>query len=144
MENNNSNIERINYASNSPLEPLRGFSRAVVVDDKIYISGTSAISNGGTITGGADAYQQTKAVIDYVKTILAKAGFATADVIRTKLYVTDISLWKEFARAHHEAFDKIRPASQIVEVAKLTDPRLLIEMEVEAIRGVGAGQMKHL
>lgn len=138
------NTTRINYSSDSPHEPLRGYSRAVVVGDTIYISGTSAISNGGSIGGGADAYQQTKAVIDYVRTILSKAGFSLDDVVRTKLYVTDLNLWQEFARAHQEAFDKIRPASLIVEVSRLTDPRLLIEMEVEAIRGVGAGEMLHL
>ncbi len=126
--------ERINFATRSPWEPLRGYSRAVQVGDSLYISGTTAIAEGGAVVG-SDAYEQTRYVISVVKKILATAGFKISDVVRTRLYITNMAKWDEYARAHREAFEKIRPASSIVQVTKLVDPRLMLEMEVDAVKG---------
>ena len=127
---------RTNYSSGSPWEPLRGFSRAVVVGDTIYISGTTATDEKGDVIGENDPFKQTQYVIQFAKRILLEAGFSLRDVYRTRMYVTNMTKWEEYARAHREAFENIRPASAIVQVNRLTDPRLLVEMEFEAIRGV--------
>jgi enamine deaminase RidA (YjgF/YER057c/UK114 family) len=126
---------RTNILSGSPMEPLRGYSRAVVAGDSIWISGTTAMTAKGDIVAPGDAYEQTKAVLSSVKAILAKAGFQLSDVVRTRLFVTNISKWEDYARAHREVFEKIRPASSMVQVVKLVDTRLMIEMEVDAVRG---------
>ena len=128
-------IIRTNLASGSPHEPLRGYSRAVQVGDSMWISGTTAITPRGDVAAAGDPYEQTKFIINAVKNILSARGFQLTDVVRTRLFVTNISRWEDYARAHREAFEKIRPASSIVQVAKLVDPRLTIEMEVDAVRG---------
>jgi enamine deaminase RidA (YjgF/YER057c/UK114 family) len=124
-----------NLNSQSPWEPLRGFSRAVRVKDHLWISGTTALAENGVVVGLGDAYTQTKHVLDTIKKVLDAAGFQTVDVVRTRMFVTDMASWKDYARAHSEIFDKIRPASSIVEVVKLVDPRLLVEIEADAILG---------
>lgn len=129
-------IERVNYSSGTPWEPLRGYSRAVKIDNHLYISGTTSTDEKGDILGGNDAYDQTRIVITFAKRILQQAGFSLSDVYRTRMYVTNMSKWDEYARAHREAFEEIRPASSIVQVQRLTDPRLLVEMEFEAVLGV--------
>lgn len=126
---------RTNILSRSPLEPLRGYSRAVQVGDHLFISGTTAMNYKGDVTGTGDAYEQTKAVLSAIKTILASRGFSIQDVVRTRLFVTNIAKWEDYARAHREVFETIRPASSMVQVAKLVDPRLVVELEVDAIRG---------
>jgi enamine deaminase RidA (YjgF/YER057c/UK114 family) len=126
---------RTNILSGSPLEPLRGYSRAVVAGNSMWISGTTAMTAKGDIVAPGDAYEQTKAVLNAVKAILAKGGFQLSDVVRTRLFVTNIAKWEDYARAHREVFEKIRPASSMVQVAKLVDTRLMIEMEVDAVRG---------
>ncbi len=128
-------LERQNVASGSAWEPLRGYSRAVRIGDKLYISGTTAVDRAGEVIGSGDPYKQTKYVIRVIAQVLKVQGFTMSDVIRTRLFVTDISKWDDYAQAHREAFEQIRPASSIVQVAKLVDPRLMIEMEVEAVRG---------
>ena len=91
---------------------------------------------GATVVVGAgDAYEQTRYVISVVRRILAAANFKMSDVVRTRLYITNMGKWDEYARAHREAFEKIRPASSIVQVTKLVDPRLMLEMEVDAVKG---------
>jgi len=131
---------RINFASGSLWEPLRGYSRAVKVGDSLFISGTTATDSGGDVVGVGDAYEQTKYIIRTINHILKEAGFKPSDLVRTRLYVTDMSKWKDYARAHREAYEKIRPASSIVQVTKLVDPRLMIEMEAEAVLGAGAAE----
>jgi enamine deaminase RidA (YjgF/YER057c/UK114 family) len=126
---------RTNIASGSPFEPLRGYSRAVQLDNHLFISGTTAMTNQGDVAHPGDAYQQTKTILASVKHILIKRGFSTSDVVRTRLFVTNIVAWDDYARAHQEVFGSIRPASSMVQVAKLVDPRLVIEIEVDAIRG---------
>ena len=128
-------MERVNIATRSPWEPLRGFSRAVHVGNQIFISGTTAMGSDGEVVGIGDAYEQTRSIIHRVKKVLINRGFALSDVVRTRLFVTNIARWEDYARAHREAFETIRPASSIVQVVKLVDPRLLLEMEVDAIRG---------
>lgn len=130
-----SDNERINIASGSPWEPLRGYSRAVRVGDHLYVSGTTAMNSEGEVIGQGDAYEQTRYIIKVIRDVLATQGFALNDVVRTRLFVTNISKWEEYARGHSEAFDSIRPASSIVQVTRLVDPRLLLEMEVEAVLG---------
>ncbi len=130
--------ERVNIASGSPFEPMRGYSRAVRVGDQLFVSGTTAMMSNGDIVGTGDCYEQTKHAIKVIKDVLASAGFAMSDVVRTRMSVTNIQEWKEYARAHSEAFDAIRPASSIVQVARLVDPRLLVEIEVDAVRGCHA------
>lgn len=127
--------ERVNISSGSALEPLRGYSRAVRAGDHLYVSGTTSVDEAGEVVFAGDAYEQTKYVLMRIRDILSTAGFDIRDVVRTRLYVTNMARWDEYARAHREVFEAIRPASSIVQVVKLVDPRLVIEMEVEAIRG---------
>jgi enamine deaminase RidA (YjgF/YER057c/UK114 family) len=112
----------------------------VLVGDHLMISGTTALASSGEVIGAADAYLQTRNVLAKIRKILASAGFTIHDVVRTRMFVTNISYWKEYARAHREVFENVRPASAIVQVAKLVDPRLLVEIEVEAIRGLTLGK----
>ena len=138
--------ERFNIASGSPWEPLRGYSRAVRVNDSLYISGTTSIDDRGEVVGAGDPYEQTKYVISVVRRVLAIAGFAMTDVVRTRMFITSMGDWKHYALAHREAFENIRPASSIVQVAKLVDPRLMVELEVDAIKGcvlAGSLQVKY-
>ena len=127
--------KRHNVASGNPWEPIRGYSRAVVVEDHIYISGTTSVDKKGEVVFPNEPYEQTKYVILKIKEILTTQGFAMSDVVRTRLYVTNINKWDEYAKAHREFFESIRPAYSIVQVSRLTDPRLVIEIEVDAIRG---------
>lgn len=129
-----SSSERYNYSSGSPWEPLRGYSRAVRVGDQLFISGTTAVDAQGDVIGPGDAYEQTRYVLAKVKDVLAAAGFSIGDVVRTRLFVTNMSKWDDYARAHREVFEHIRPSSSIVQVMKLVDPRLMLEMEVDAVR----------
>lgn len=127
--------KRINYSSGLAWEPLRGYSRAVLVGETLYISGTTAVTESGDVIGIGDAYIQTKQVIRTARQVLRKAGFTIEEVVRTRMYVSDISKWSKYARAHREVFERVRPASSIVEVSALMDPRIMIEMEFEAVRG---------
>ncbi len=133
---------RINYSTASPWEPIRGFSRAVCVGDQLFISGTTAISPSGEVVGANDAYLQTRYVISHIRDILSAANFAITDVVRTRMFITSMADWDKYARAHCEAFEHIRPASSIVQVSKLVDPRLMLELEVEAIRGCKLSEIK--
>ena len=128
-------MKRTNISSGSPFEPLRGYSRCVVLGDTFFLSGTTSIDSNGEIIGEGDPYAQTTYILQKLKAFLNEAGFALTDVVRTRLYVTNMTRWDDFARAHREFFEKIRPSSSIVQVARLVDPRLLIELEAEAIRG---------
>jgi enamine deaminase RidA (YjgF/YER057c/UK114 family) len=129
------NHERVNVASGSMWEPLRGYSRAVRVGQQLFVSGTTAIDRNGDVVGVGDPYIQTRFVIERIRHVLTAAGFKLSDVVRSRLFVTQMGRWDEYAKAHREAFETIRPASSIVQVSKLVDPRLMIEMEVDAILG---------
>lgn len=118
-------------SSGSPYEPLVGYSRAVRVGNVVEVAGTTA-QDGDTVTG-ADAYAQTQRALEKIGEALAAAGASLADVVRTRLFVTDISQWEAVGRAHGEVFGQIRPATSMLEVKALIDPRMLVEIEATAI-----------
>lgn len=133
-------VERTNYSSPSVWEPLRGYSRAVRAGDTLYISGTTAVSATGEVVAPGNAYEQTVFILERMRKILDKCGFSMEEVVRTRLFVTALSTWDEYARAHRIAFKQIRPASSIVQVARLVDPRLMIEIEIDAVKGARDAQ----
>lgn len=128
-------LTRINISSQSPLEVLRGYSRAVQIGDHLWISGTTSMTPKGEVIAPGEPYDQTKAILAHVKTVLTSRGFTLNDVVRTRLFVTNMTRWEDYARAHAEVFGTVRPASSMVQVVKLVDPRLTIEMEIEAVKG---------
>ncbi len=124
---------RTNISSGAKWEDIVGYSRLVKVANQIYITGTVAIDDQGNVIGEDSAYEQTKYIIQKVERILEKVGAKLEDVVRTRMFVTDISRWEEYGRAHGEFFGKIKPATTMVEVSKLIDERFLIEIEFDAI-----------
>ena len=121
------------YSSGTSWEPVVGYSRAVKVDGRIWVSGTTSTGSDGAIVGKGDPYAQAKQAIANIERALAAAGAVLADVVRTRIFVTDISHWQDIGRAHGEAFANIRPATTMVEVARLIDPDLLVEIEADAV-----------
>lgn len=128
-------MSRLNISTGSRWEPIVGYSRAVRVGDLVYVSGTTGTDEAGDIVGPGDPYLQTRQAIANVRTALLKAGADLVDVVRTQLFVTDISRWEEYARAHGEFFTDIRPATSMIEIKGLIDPAMMVEVEVEAIVG---------
>lgn len=127
-------MKRINISSGSPWEDVVGYSRAVRIGNIVEVSGTSAVENGAVI-GIHDYYIQTKFILEKIEKALKEAGSEMKDVVRTRIYVCDISKWEEVARAHSEFFKEIKPAATMVEVSKLIAPEILVEIEASAIIG---------
>ena len=122
--------ERI--SSGAKWELIVGYSRAVKVGNRIYVTGTTALGEAGEIVGGDDAYEQAKQCIRNIEKALLQLDAGLEHVVRTRMFVTDISRWEEFGRAHGELFREIMPATAMVEVSALSDPRMLIEIEADA------------
>ncbi len=125
--------ERKRYSSGTKWEPIIGYSRAVRVGSQIFVTGTTATDERGEIVGVGDAYAQTAQIIRNIERALKALGAGLEDVVRTRMFVTDISRWQEYGRAHAEFFGEILPSTTMVEVSRLVDDRMLVEMEADAI-----------
>lgn len=124
---------RINYSSGSKWEDIVGYSRAVKIGNIVEVTGTVASGENGEVVGKNDAYAQTKYIYQKIEKILVQAGAAMNDVIRVRMFVTDISRWQEYGKAHSEFFKDIKPCNTMVEVSALIEPEYLIEIEATAI-----------
>jgi enamine deaminase RidA (YjgF/YER057c/UK114 family) len=128
-------MQRINISSGTPWEPIVGYSRAVRIDSHVWVAGTTVSDSAGNVVAKGSAAEQTRYILTKIDNALREAGASLADVVRTRVYVTNIAEWEAIGRVHGEFFGDIRPASAMVEVAKLIDPEHLVEIEVDAFLG---------
>src|SRR2546423_14034021 len=124
--------DRQKISSGAKWESIVGYSRAVRVGDRIYVTGTTALGDDGEVVGIGDAYAQTVQIFRNLERALNRLGAGLEHVVRTRMFVTDISLWEEYGRAHGEYLREVMPATAMVEVSRLIDPQMLIEIEVDA------------
>jgi len=124
--------ERRKFSSGVKWESIVGYSRAVRVGDRVYVTGTTATDENSEVVGDGDAYAQTVQTIKNIERALRALDASLDNVVRTRMFVTDISRWEEYGRAHGECFGGIMPATTMVEVSKLIDPRMLVEIEADA------------
>lgn len=126
-------MQRTNYSSGSKWEDIVGYSRAVKVGNTVEVTGTVASAEDGTVVGKNDPYAQTKYIYQKIEKVLHQAGAAMKDVVRVRMFVTDISKWQEYGKAHSEFFKEIKPCNTMVEVRALIEPEYMIEIEATAI-----------
>lgn len=126
-------MERINYSSGAKWEDIVGYSRAVKIGNIIEVTGTVSVDENSLLVGKDDAYAQTKYIIGKIQKVLERAGASLNDVVRTRMFVTDISRWEEYGKAHGEYFREIKPCTSMIEVKGLIAPEYLVEIEATAI-----------
>lgn len=126
-------MDRTNISSGTKWEEVVGYSRLVKVNNMVFVTGTVAVDENGNVIGENDPYLQTKYIIEKIGKLFQKVGASLEDVVRTRMFVTDISKWEEIGKAHGEFFGKIKPATTMVEVSKLISPEFLVEIEFEAV-----------
>jgi len=126
-------MKRTNYSSGAKWEDIVGYSRAVRVGNIIEVTGTVAVDENNQLVGKDDAYAQTKFIIEKIERVLKSAGSSLKDIVRTRMFVTDISRWEEYGKAHGEFFGQIKPCTSMIEVKGLIAPEYLIEIEATAI-----------
>jgi enamine deaminase RidA (YjgF/YER057c/UK114 family) len=126
-------MERTNYSSGAKWEDIVGYSRAVRIGNIIEVTGTVSVDENSLLVGKDDAYGQTKFILEKIQTVLKRAGASMQDVVRTRMFVTDISRWEEYGKAHGEFFKNIKPCTSMVEVSGLIAPEYLVEIEATAI-----------
>ena len=125
-------MEKLRYDSGTKWESIVGYSRAVRVGNHIYVSGTTATDENGEIVGKGNAYEQTQQILSNIETGLKELDATLSDVVQTRIYLSNIEDWKEVGKAHAQVFDQIRPATTLVEVSRLIDPEIIVEIEAVA------------
>lgn len=126
-------MQRVNFSSGAKWEDIVGYSRAVKIGNVVEVTGTVAVDDNSRLVGGDSAYEQTKFILQKITLVLERAGAGLKDVVRTRMFVTDISRWEEYGKAHGEFFQQIKPCTTMVEVSRLISPEYLIEIEATAI-----------